>query len=152
MSKKKRVAVDERDEQNKAVASQWALRAVIWYTIIKMVYYLDFQAMNDLGFLLWDGILLFVIGITYLIVSRTRKTYDLPKTYREGEPVSGNKKEARIDRMKKSYLPRALIFAAGLTLASGLRSGFVSILVTAILYIIYFAITFVVVFAWGEWN
>lgn len=152
MNKKKKRIVDERDEKNLGIASQCALRVVVIYTIIKIIYYLDFSALNTLGFLLWDGLLLVIIGITLFIVTRMRKTYPLPRTHREGKQVAGNHKEARKDRIKKSYLPKALIFSVSWTLASTLRSGFISILVTVILFIIYFLITFGVVFVWGEWN
>lgn len=152
MNKKKNSIVDERDEKNLGIASQYALRVVIIYTIIKIIYYLDFSALDTLGFLLWDGLLLIVIGITLFIVTRMRKTFYLPRTHREGKQVSDNHKEAKGDRIKKSYLPKALIFSVSWTLASTLRSGFISVVVTVILFIIYFLITFVVVFAWGEWN
>ncbi len=148
----KKNVVDERDEKNKGIASQWALRVVIFYTLIKMIFYLDFSALEDLSFLLWDGLLLLAIGLTLFIVTRMRKTYNLPKTYREGTPMEGNYKETRGDRVKKSYLPKALIFAVGWLIASTLRSGFMSILVLVVQFILYFLITFAVVFVWGEWN
>lgn len=152
MSKKKNRIVDERDERNLGIASQYGLRVVVIYTIIKIIYYLDLSALDTLGFLIWDFILLLVIGITLLMVTRMKKTYPLPRTYLGKKQIPDNHKEARGDRIKKSYLPKALIFSVSWTLASTLRSGFISILVTVILFIIYFLITFGVVFVWGEWN
>ena len=152
MSKKRNTVIDERDEKNIGIASQYALRIVIFYTVIKIIYYLDFNALDNLSFLLWDFVLLLAIGITYYVVTRMRKTYHLPRTHREGKQVAGNHKEARGDRVKKSYLPKTLSFASAWIIASTLRSGFISVWVTLILFIIYFLITFAVVFAWGEWN
>lgn len=148
MSEKKKVVVDERDEKNFGIASRWALKVVVLYTIVKMIYYLDFHGTKDLSFLLWDGVLLLVIALTLFIGTRVRKTYNLPKTYREGKASTGNRK----DRIKESYLPKALLFSAGATVASGLRSGFISILVTAILFLVYFIVIFLGILSWGEFN
>lgn len=66
--------------------------------------------------------------------------------------MSRKSKDTRKKRVKNHYLPRALSIALAGSLVSLIRSGFISLLVSAILFMTYFVITFVIVFVWGEWK
>jgi uncharacterized protein YacL len=152
MNKNKRVMGDERDSQNFGEASQWALWSVILFTIGKVIYYLHFSAVEDLGFLVWDGILLLIVAVALVIVTRKRKTYHLPRTLFGKKSIIGQNKKARKKRILASYLPKAILFALGMTVGSILASGYTDFDVSIVETLIYFVVAFILNYLWGEFN
>lgn len=152
MSKKKRIVRDERDAKNQAVASEWALWITVIYTFGKLIYYLSFSAVEDLGFIMWDMILIVIITLTLIIITYSRKTYDLPRTFFGKKLLTEQSKQAKKERLLKAYLPEALILAVAMTIGSYFLSGYNSITEWLFELILYFIIFNLFNFAWGELN
>lgn len=100
----------------------------------------------------WDILILLVMNAVILLNLYRSKTVPF-KTSIIGEnlPTEPTKSAKRI-RTFRGYLPESLLTAAGLTMGSYFNSGFAGVLPTIILFLIYFTISWLVIYLWNEHN
>jgi len=150
MSKKK--GMDERDSKNIGEASLWTVFIVVIYTLGKIIYYLNFSNVEDLGFLIWDVILFLIVMISLFGIIYLKKSYDLPRTFFGKKLLTEQSKAARKERILKAYFPEAFMLAVAMTIGSYFFSGFNNIGVGLLELMTYFIILSLINFAWGELN
>lgn len=142
---------DERVEQNrtKALAHAAIIGEIILLAKILFEILTDRATLNVTG---WNIALLIIMNIVTVISLYRSKTVNIPKTLFGRSLTTNLSKQAKKERVIKSYIPEGLIGAAGMLVGSYLKSGSSGLAPTVILFLMFFGSYLIVSYFWNEHN